>query len=631
VWKTLNFQQVLKESGVDGVMIFRVYNMLLKYFIFWTIINSAVLIPIHVTADGGAENLNLLSMDNIPEKSPLLWIHFLFLCASVAMLIHFLHSEYEAWIELRRKYFFTKSKAALTTVLISDVPMALRNPEALKERLNRLYGGKCEGCVVAYNTQDLERLLMINERTRRRYRELEPKETVTKYGCICWRADAHKHYGNDIQLKDQLIQQERTKLSSFMSTYPSAFASFSDVSSHAEASLIPYGYRKLDMKLERAPEPEDVIWPSLRLYSWERTMRSHISGFLTFLLVVFYTIPLSAIASLTTMENIYKIFPGLELILNEVPIMEAALASLLPSLAFMIFGWVLPDIVRQLTRFEGNVSYSLLEKKSYDKFFAFKFFNFFLVTLVAGVSLKSFDTISAWYEAIADGLPALLPYFVSFTMGFAVAGLCMRCIRFPWIFQGTVKWIFTRAKAKEAFGHRIEPPNFAVILGTDLLIIFSGLEFMFIAPLMLPFVVFYLVMAFGVHSYLLRHVYYLRFDTGGALFIKTIRSIAIGMMCLEVSMIGYFSVKLAPLIAVLSLIPLVYTIVFYVDIWRRYHRTEKYCSKIELEELGMLSSRPVQNAYKLYEQECLGPKENCFAKPTLSMRRSFQFLDSQMA
>jgi hypothetical protein len=79
----------------------------------------------------------------------------------------------------------------------------------------------------------------------------------------------------------------------------------------------------LKWKVNQAPEPEEVCWDSLYIPSWQRAVRRILVDSLTFLMIIFYMIPIAFVASLTTLENLEKLLPFIRSVLK-IPVLREA-------------------------------------------------------------------------------------------------------------------------------------------------------------------------------------------------------------------------------------------------------------------------------------------------------------------
>ena len=187
--------------------------------------------------------------------------------------------------------------------------------------------------------------------------------------------------------------------------------------------------------MSSAPEPRDVYWPNMRLTPAQRSMRKIIAQVLTVLLVFFWSIPVTFVASLTTLEALSS-NPGLgwiDDIVSLSPVLKGFLEGFLPTLAVLIFYLLLPKITTgmrafvhlflgihlvffffffflvvlsslmhttndlffesspcllrngsALAKFQGYRSRSAISAGSFKKLYWFYFVNLFFVVLVAG-------------------------------------------------------------------------------------------------------------------------------------------------------------------------------------------------------------------------------------------------------
>lgn len=74
-------------------------------------------------------------------------------------------------------------------------------------------------------------------------------------------------------------------------------------------SQVVHAPHALRWRVSQAPEPEEVVWKNLHIPAWQRAIRRGVVAVLTFLLIVFYMIPISFVASLTTLENLEELLP----------------------------------------------------------------------------------------------------------------------------------------------------------------------------------------------------------------------------------------------------------------------------------------------------------------------------------
>lgn len=85
-----------------------------------------------------------------------------------------------------------------------------------------------------------------------------------------------------------------------------------------------------------------------------------------------------------TFDGLY-LCPGREFI-------KSFIQGLLPGIALKIFLILLPTILMMLSKFEGLVSISALERRSASKYYIFLLVNVFLGSIIAGTAFQQLDS-----------------------------------------------------------------------------------------------------------------------------------------------------------------------------------------------------------------------------------------------
>lgn len=85
-----------------------------------------------------------------------------------------------------------------------------------------------------------------------------------------------------------------------------------------------------------APEPRDMIWSNLPKKIYERHTRQTVVYFIVFLTVFFYTIPITAVSAVTTLEKLREKLPFLKVVVDQ-QVIKTVLQAYLPQLALIVF------------------------------------------------------------------------------------------------------------------------------------------------------------------------------------------------------------------------------------------------------------------------------------------------------
>ena len=68
--------------------------------------------------------------------------------------------------------------------------------------------------------------------------------------------------------------------------------------------------------------------------------------------------------------------------------MKSFLQGFLPGLALKIFLYILPSVLMVMSKIEGHVAFSVLERRTAAKYYYFMLVNVFLGSIVAGTAFE---------------------------------------------------------------------------------------------------------------------------------------------------------------------------------------------------------------------------------------------------
>lgn len=74
------------------------------------------------------------------------------------------------------------------------------------------------------------------------------------------------------------------------------------------------------------------------------------------------------------------------------PFIKSLIAGVLPGIALKIFLIVLPTVLMMMSKFEGFLSISALERRSAFRYYIFNFINVFLVSVIAGTAFQQLNS-----------------------------------------------------------------------------------------------------------------------------------------------------------------------------------------------------------------------------------------------
>jgi calcium permeable stress-gated cation channel len=198
---------------------------------------------------------------------------------------------------------------------------------------------------------------------------------------------------------------------------PAAIVFFNSRAAAASASQALHAQVFDKWTVMEAPGPRDIIWPNLPRKIYERQIRQVVVYFIVFLIVFFYTIPLTAIAAFTTLDELRAKLPFLKVIVDQKEV-KTILEAYLPQLALIVFLALLPSLLLFLSKSEGIPTHSHAVRAASGKYFYFIVFNVFIGYTIGSTLFKSLTTIlnnpRAIVSMLARSLPGSATFFLTF-------------------------------------------------------------------------------------------------------------------------------------------------------------------------------------------------------------------------
>ncbi|CAN1843540.1 CSC1-like protein At3g21620, partial [Linum perenne] len=343
----------------------------------------AVLIPLNWT-NNTLEKSNLeysdldkLSISNIPLGSPRFWAHL-----SVAYALTF----WTCYV-LKREY------ATVASMRLHFLASEQRRPD----QFTVVYNANKFSSLVA-KKKTLQNWLDYYQIKHSR-NPIKKPTTKTGFLGICGaRVDAIDHYTSEIE-----------KLSAEQSRDPTQWLT------------------------EWAPEPRDVYWDNLAIPYVSLAIRRLVIGVVFFLLTFFFMIPIVFVQSLANIEGIEKAVPFLKPLI-EMKTVKSVIQGFLPGLALKLFLIFLPGILMIMSKFEGFLSFSTLERRSATRYYIFQFINVFLGSIISGSAFQQLDKFmhqSATEIPITVGvsIPMKATFFITYIMVDGWAGVAGEILR----------------------------------------------------------------------------------------------------------------------------------------------------------------------------------------------------------
>ncbi|TYI20155.1 hypothetical protein ES332_A07G216700v1 [Gossypium tomentosum] len=254
---------------------------------------------------------------------------------------------------------------------------------------------------------------------------------------------------------------------------------------------------------EWAPEPRDVYWENLSIPFVFLTIRRLIVAVAFFFLTFFFVIPIAIVQSLANIESIEKALPFLKPII-EVKVIKSFIQGFLPGIALKIFLLFLPTILMIMSKFEGFISLSALERRSASRYYFFQFINVFLGSIITGTAFQQLNNFihqstNEIPKTIGASIPMKATFFITYIMVDGWAGVAAEILRLkPLIIYHLKNFFFVKTEKDRE--EAMDPGTIGFNTGEPQIQLYFllGLVYAIVTPILLPFIIVFFALAFVV-------------------------------------------------------------------------------------------------------------------------------------
>ncbi|KAK9699000.1 hypothetical protein RND81_08G146700 [Saponaria officinalis] len=581
----LSESQLVLHAGLDSAVFLRIYLLGLKIFVPVMLIALVVLVPVNVSGgtlfflrkDLVTNNIDKLSISNVPPKSYRFFAHIGMQYLFTFWTCFLLYKEYSIVASMRLSFLASRqTRFEQYTVLVRNVPHA--SDHSISDSVDRFFKKNhrntylCQQAV--YNANKFAKLVRGRERIRNwlDYYQLKlernpNKRPTCKTGFLgLWgtRVDAVDFYKEQLNHLDKKLTIERQIiLKDPKSVMPVAFVSFNSRWGAAVCAQTQQSKNPTLWLTSWAPEPRDVYWQNLAIPFVSITVRKFVIGIAVFALVFFYMIPIAFVQSLANLEALEKVVPFLRPVI-EMKFVKSLLQGFLPGLALKIFLYVLPAILMVMSKIEGYVAWSKLERRAADKYYYFMLVNVFLGSLVTGTALGQLHAFlhqspTQIPRNIGVTIPMKATFFITYIMVDGWAGIASEILRLKPLIIFHLKNMFL-VKTERDRDRAMNPGsiNFPETLPSLQLYFLLGLVYAVVTPILLPFIIVFFLLAFLVYRHQIINVYNQRYESAGGFWPHVHTRIIASLLISQFLLMGLLSTKKAanstPLLIVLPLV-----------------------------------------------------------------------------
>jgi hypothetical protein len=328
------------------------------------------------------------------------------------------------------------------------------------------------------------------------------------------------------------------------------FITFKNLHSVTCAAKTPLFHKPDVLIAKMAPEPRDIIWQNAHVnLGWSRG-REWTANLLLGIGAILWSIPVASIQALATADQI-ALVPGMGWLATwDGGNVAAFVNGYLPVVLLLTIIMVLPHIFYAVAlHYEDRKTRSDVQKSIIGRYFYYQLANIY-ITVTAGSILDSLNEIiehpTNMLAILGKSLPNVTGYFATFIMTKLLVGLPMIMMRLGPL----LRILFIKACFREKYLTEKEldemhhPQRFAQIwYGWEypnlLLVIVICFTYSCISPIILPVGAAFFLGAWLVFKNQILIVYSPSYESGGTMFPMACHRTLIGLICGQLTFIGY--------------------------------------------------------------------------------------------
>ncbi|KAL6304476.1 hypothetical protein BKA93DRAFT_825654 [Sparassis latifolia] len=624
---------VLQIVGLDAAVLLNFFKMSFYFFSVCSVFAVLVLMPINLKnnidiGDGhddedGWNSASPLDpqpphdwLDLISDANSYLSVHLLFTYLFTIFALYFVYQNYKRFIRARQLFSLELVHSIpARTVMVTHIPPHLRGERTLAEYFENM-GLTVEGVTICREVGSLKKLLDL--RTAALFRleaawvkyvgnpcvaelgrpaeedtgrlvdvddasvEAQPEQLVVpsrkrptlRVGWFKRRVDAIDHLETQFKAADDMVQKRR-RTGKFKATHV-AFVTFEKMSSAQIAAQTAHAPNRSECITHFAPEPRDIVWSNISHSPTSLRVRDWIVRGSMGLLLFFWVIPITGLASLMSYKEIKKAMPWLGQLIDANQQIRAIVQNSLPSVAMIMLNALLPFLLEALTYVQGFPARSLVEYSLLKKYFLFLLINVVFIFLLASTYWQLVRDLASspakGIEKLADALAAgqARHFFLSYVILQGLGIMPLQLLNLG-VLVPRVLYHFAELNA---------PPtiNYGVVYPQAILIFVITLLYSVIQPLILVFGAFYFGVAYVVYKYKLLFVFYKPYESQGQAWPITFARLIWGVVIFIVFMTGIFILKKSFVLATLLAPLLAGTLLWSWNTYKIFRPLSKYVS-----------------------------------------------------
>ncbi|XP_065881169.1 CSC1-like protein RXW8 [Euphorbia lathyris] len=619
-WETTE-DEILAIGGLDALAFQRLLVFSMRIFSIAAIICLLLVLPMNYYGKDmqhkkiPSESLDVFTIGNVKEGSRWLWAHCLSLYVITCSACILLYFEYKSITEMRLAHI-NKSppNPSHFTILVRAVPRSIG--ESYSATVKKFFSDYYASCYLShqmvYKHGIIHKLMVDAERMCSMFISVPLDRSSLRPCCFCGRSTSSfkmlSSSSGDISPND--ISFTDLDLATRDDECATAFVFFKSRYSAVVATQMLQSSNPMKWVSEMAPEPHDVLWSNLSIPYRQLWLRKIAILLAAIVFMFLFLIPVTFVQGLTQLDKLSKMFPFLKGLLKK-DFVNHVVTGYLPSVILMLFMYTVPPMMMFFSSVEGPVSRSGRKRSAGLKILYFTIWNVFFVNVLSGSVISNLSVFSSVQDIpmeLAKAIPTQASFFMTYvlTSGWASLG-CELMQIFPLGWNMFKKFILRNLDDSSddlmTFPYHTEVPRV-------LLFCLIGFTCSIMAPLILPFLLFYFVLAYLVYRNQILNVYILKYEGGGIFWPMVHNTTIFSLVLTQIIAIGVFGIKQSPIASGFTFPLLICTLLFNEYCRQRFYpifRKDAVQVLIDMDRRDELSGRMTEIHQQLHSSYCQFP------------------------
>ena len=608
---------ILQHAGPDGYFFLRFLGVFATFSLVAGLILMPILLPVNATDGHDLKGFELLSFSNVTNKHRF-YAHVFLSWLIFGLLLFVIYKEL---------YYYVSFRQALQTTPLYDNLLSSRtviltelSPDFVNDsEFQRLFP---QATNINFATDVKELIDLTNERRdnatklenalnscikksvklerKGKVKDIENKRKDDLETYIPFRKRPTHHLGkpflppmeflfhrkkvNTIEYSTERISKLNDTIHPLQETWtkndhlPTVFLQFSDQLEAQKAfqSISTLIDKKRFGKKFIGVSPIDINWENVNLTTKERWIRTIIANTFLTLMIVFWSIPVAVVGTISNINFLTEKVPFLRFI-NHLPnVLMGLITGILPTVALAVLMSLVVPIITKMGKIAGKVTYQETSVFVQKWYFAFEVVHVFIVVTLASSASATVQAIiehpdEVW-TLLAENIPKSSNFYIAYFMLLGLSepsGALLQIVNL--LLQHVLTFLDGTPRAKWKRFNTLSQPNYSVLYPSIQLLAVIQICYMVISPIIMVFATFTFTTVYIANLY--NHLYVMlppRNDSRGRNYPAALFQMFTAVYLSEVCLLGLFIMSKSWGPMALEIILMVVTVLANLYLERRF-------------------------------------------------------------